>query len=198
VFINSFNQLADKHRFKKIEDSNIEKLKELSMLERLRYLNVPFYKLPFLTREFMLLYKSGIGSVSMIPGMLELLEKIPGSGLKMGILSSNSTSTIKTFVDMHGIGGIKDVYCSGKLTGKDRVFRSFLKEKNLSADDVIYVCDELRDIQACNRAGIKPVWVSWGFEREDAVKNARDFTIVHSPEELYVFIEKIIRKSNES
>jgi phosphoglycolate phosphatase len=190
VFIKSFNQLAAKYKFKKIEEANMEMLKDLSMMERLRFLHVPVYRLPFLTGKFLGLYKLEIGSVAFMPGIPELLNKISALGLETGILSSNSTTTIKVFLEGKGIAGISDVYCSGKLFGKDRVFRKFLKDKKLTADEVLYVCDELRDVEACNKAGIKSIWVSWGFEKEDAVSKGFDLCIAHSPEQLLEIIER--------
>jgi phosphoglycolate phosphatase len=189
AFIKSFNQLAFRYNFKKIEAANLDHLKALSMMERFHYLNVPLYRLPFLTMEFSRLYRSEIGSVSLMPGIPKLLEKISGIGLKAGIVSSNSNSIIESFVVKNAMQGISDIYCSGQLFGKDRVFRKFLKEKKFSPAQVVYVCDELRDVDACKKVGIKPVWVSWGYEREEAVNKDNNLCIAHSPEELFAIID---------
>lgn len=189
AFIKSFNQLAIKYNFKKIEAANLDRLKELSMMERFHYLDVPLYRLPFLTMEFSRLYRSEIESVSLMPGMPKLLEKISGIGLKAGIVSSNSNSIIKSFVVKNALQDITEIYCSGQLFGKDRVFRKFLKEKHLSPAEVVYVCDELRDVDACNKVKIKPVWVSWGYEREDTVNKNNDLCIADSPEDLFNIID---------
>ena len=58
VFISVFNQLAEKHGFKKIELSNIEILRKLSIKERCKHLNLPLYKIPFLSAELLDLYKN--------------------------------------------------------------------------------------------------------------------------------------------
>lgn len=44
--------------------------------------------------------------------------------------------------------------------------------------------DELRDILACQKNGVRVVWVGWGYDGEELVRVAApDFT-VHSPEEI--------------
>jgi phosphoglycolate phosphatase len=63
VFLSVFNQLADKYRFKRIDENNINDVRQLSMRERIRVLNVPVYKLPLLTAEFISLYKRSIDSI---------------------------------------------------------------------------------------------------------------------------------------
>jgi phosphoglycolate phosphatase len=189
VFISAFNHIAHKYHFKKIGPGNIDHLRNLSMMDRFRYLNVPLYKLPLLTNEFLSLYRSAIGSLALIPGMGQVLKKITDLSLDIGIVSSNSAATIRSFVAHNEIPGITDVYCSGKLFGKDRVFRKFLKDKKLSGCEVLYVCDELRDISACNKVQVKPIWVSWGFELEQAVKGGNALHTVHTPDELFAIIE---------
>ena len=189
VFISAFNHIAHKYNFKKIDATNLDYLKKMSMIERLRFLNVPLYKLPFFTKEFLSLYQSQVVSISLIAGMKSVLERITNLGLKIGIVSSNSVATIKSFVENNSIVDISDVYCSGRLFRKDRVFRKFLKEKNLASGEVLYVCDELRDILACNKVQIKPIWVSWGFEIKEAIKGGNIFYAAHTPEELITIIE---------
>ena len=189
VFITAYNHIAQKYNFKKIDAANLDHLRHLSMMERFRFLNVPLYKIPFLTNEFLSLYKSGAGALSLIAGMENVLQKITDLGLETGIVSSNSETTIKRFVEKNGIHGISGVYCSGRLFGKDRIFRKILKDRNLAGSEVLYVCDELRDILACNKVQVKPIWVSWGFEIEEAVNGGNILCSAHTPEELSAIIE---------
>ena len=190
VFIKTFNQLADRFGFHKIGEHNLDQLHQLSMMERFRYLKVPLYKIPFLTKEFLSRYGAEITSVSLMPGMKHALESIRELGLQIGIVSSNSVHTIKGFVDANGLPVIPDIYCSGRLFGKDRLFRKFLKDKKLASAEVLYVCDELRDILSCKKVGIRPVWVSWGFEKQEALGTIDNLKIAHNTGELLDIIKQ--------
>jgi phosphoglycolate phosphatase len=183
VFITAFNQIADKHNFKKIEPHNLQHLKTLSMSERFRFLQVPLYKMPLLTNEFLKLYRAQLPNIAFIEGIETVLEKTAALGLQIGILSSNAPDIIKQFLRNNKISHVTDVYSSSKLFGKHRVFRKFLKEKKLAAQEVLYVCDELRDITACNTVNIKPIWVSWGFELKEVMPQA-DLHTADTPEQL--------------
>jgi phosphoglycolate phosphatase len=189
VFVSAFNQIAHKYKFKKIEAANLDHIRKLSMIDRFRFLNVPIYKVPFLTREFLSLYRSQITGVSVIKGMETVLKRVNDLGMNTGIVSSNSAVTIKNFVKNNGITGIADVYCSGRLFGKDRVFRKFLQDKKLASNEVLYVCDELRDIVACKKVQLKPIWVSWGYEIKEAMQGETTYYTAHTPGELISIIE---------
>lgn len=41
--------------------------------------------------------------------------------------------------------------------------------------------DEHRDIVACKKAGIKVIWVGWGFDAEEVVKAAKPDFMVYEP-----------------
>jgi phosphoglycolate phosphatase len=191
AFISAFNTLAGKYRFKKIDEDSIPQLKSLSMLQRLQWLNVPLYRIPFLTPEFLSLYRNGLDSVIPVPGIEEVFTAIDNMGLKAGIVSSNAADTIKSFLHNNGMTGIADVVAAPKLFGKDRVLRKFAARNRLAASELLYVCDEQRDVQACNKAGVKTVWVRWGFEEESALQGDRPSFIADDPGALVSIIEKM-------
>ena len=49
-----------------------------------------------------------------------------------------------------------------------------MKKFRLNKENIIYIADEIRDIDACRKAGIKIISVCWGFNSKAAlsVKNA--------------------------
>lgn len=188
--VTAFNRIAGKYNFKTIQPEELEYINSLSMLDRFLYLKVPLYRLPFLRKEMLTIYEEQIRHVPVIPGMAAVLDTLRGSGLKIGILSSNDPAIIRSIMELNGIAPPDDIYCSGKIFGKDRVFKRFLREQKLHRDEVLYICDEQRDITACDKAGIKPVWVSWGFEMADVLERGAGLTVAHSPDELLSVIQQ--------
>jgi phosphoglycolate phosphatase len=71
----------------------------------------------------------------------------------------------------------------GGLFGKDKIIRSILKKRKLKSDEVLYVGDEVRDIEACRKLGIKIAAVTWGFSSKELLeKNKPDFLIDRAEE----------------
>lgn len=182
--ITLFNQLAEKHKFKKVEEDDVDLLKRMSIIERCKYLNVPIYKIPRLATELYSLYHNSIEKVIPVDGMKDLFTELKQKGYKLAIISSNSEKNIRTFLKRHQIEDITDILDSNNIFGKDRVIKKFLNTYNLKTKEVIYVGDERRDIIASKKSGVKIIWVGWGFDAvEMAVKQYPDY-IVNKPKEI--------------
>ncbi|MEH7456754.1 HAD hydrolase-like protein, partial [Bacillus sp. JJ1127] len=78
----------------------------------------------------------------------------------------------------------EEVYCSKNLFGKDKIIKKFLKEKKLTEADMLYVGDEQRDIVACKKAGVNVIWVGWGYDVLETVKEDSPDYMVNTPNEI--------------
>ncbi len=63
-----------------------------------------------------------------------------------------------------------------------------MKLHRFGADDVIFIGDETRDIEACKRAGIRCVAVTWGYNSEKSLAAQNPHRVFHRPEELRALI----------
>lgn len=50
------------------------------------------------------------------------------------------------------------------------MIKKFLKEKKLQTEEVLYVGDEQRDVVACKKIGVEIIWVGWGYDVLDTIK----------------------------
>jgi phosphoglycolate phosphatase len=192
VIVSVYNQIADRHKFKQVSPLNIAHLKTLSINDRLKFLNVPIRWIPILTIQFLSEYRKNISRIAMIPGMKDILIQIINEGYDISIVSSNSTETIKCFLEKNELGLIKDVYSSSRLYKKDKVIKKVLKKKGIKNTEVIYVGDERRDIAACKICEVKSAWVSWGLDIYDEV-NAPDY-IAHYPKDILEILKENLYK----
>ena len=76
---------------------------------------------------------------------IQLAQKM---GLRIAILTGGNTNAIRTRYENLGV---QDIYmkCAVKIT----TFEEFLKKYNLSADEVIYVGDDIPDYEVMKRCG---------------------------------------------
>lgn len=189
VFISVFNQLAEKHKFKKIEPEAIETLRRQSIMERCKALNFPLYKLPFFAGEAYRLYKNASGNLILFERIKELLDELKSRGYKLAVISSNSEYNIRDFLQKNHLEYIKDIFCSNNIFGKDKIIKYFLKVRKLKKSEVIYVGDELRDIVGCKKAGVKVIWVGWGYDVIDMARQENPDYIVTSPQEILEIVK---------
>jgi phosphoglycolate phosphatase-like HAD superfamily hydrolase len=75
------------------------------------------------------------------------------------------------------------VRCSSKLLGKARMIRSVIRRQHVRAAEILFVGDETRDIEACQKVGVRIVAVTWGYNsRRSIVAMKPDFIFDDSKE----------------
>lgn len=183
IFLMLYNELAAKHGYALMNADNLEYLRGLSISERCKILKVPLYKLPFLAAEIIKKYKTSIPALQFNEGIKGMLESMAAGGTLYAILSSNSKSNIQEFFALQGIA-VNEVYTSGKIFGKDKMLKKFLKDKSLDPSEILYVGDEARDIIACKKAAVRIAWVSWGYDSYAAIQSHSPHYIINHPSEL--------------
>ena len=67
---------------------------------------------------------------------------------------------------------------------KDRAIKELLSQQALAPDEMIYIGDEMRDVDACRKVGMKIIAVCWGFNSKAALERKSPDYLVESPEEL--------------
>jgi phosphoglycolate phosphatase len=191
AFITIFNQLAEKHQFRKLEVAHLNTLRQMSIRERCEELQVPMYKIPLLAAEVYRKYQRALHNVHLFPGIKEMLQHLNNEGFQLAILSSNSEANIRAFLQHQEIDSISQVICSRYIFGKDKLLLRFLKTQKLSPAEVLYVGDEQRDMVACRQVRIKMIWVNWGYDAFELVQPLQPDFIAYQPGDIIAIAEGI-------
>ena len=182
VSISIYNQLAEKYNSKKIE--NIQNIQKLPLMERFKTLDIPLYKLPHFAAEFTKQYKYSLKNIPMVTGIRELLIELKRQGYQLAIVSSNSESNIRDFFRENQLDVFGTIINSTNILGKDKVIKKLMTTHKLNSPDVLYVGDEKRDITACKKLGIKIIWVNWGYDLVETVRDEHPDYVVTSPQDI--------------
>lgn len=183
-FISIGNKLAEKHSFRKITEEDIPRFREYDVIRVLRELKIPLWKLPLIVNDGRSELHKIIDILKPIKGIKKQLQKLHEAGVILGILTSNSEKNVRKFLEKNEMQLFDFIYTGSSLFGKDKVMKSLLKEKGFANEDVFYVGDETRDIEAAKKVKIKMIAVTWGFiSRKGLEKCSPDF-LIDKPEEL--------------
>lgn len=191
IAINVANQLAEKHRFKTIVKSDLDYLRKISISEKCKFLGFPLYKLPLWAPEFYTLYRHSCEKLSLFEGIKEMLDELNSLGYQIAIISSNSENIIREFLHKNNIIYINKIFCSKHVFGKDIIIRRFLRDQRVGCAEVIYVGDEHRDVVACKKTGIKVIWVEWGFDIIEMVRQVFPDYVAKEPEDILQIVKSI-------
>ena len=188
--IQLFNDFADKYGYKKIRDDEVEYLSTLSIPNRLKALKCPMYKLPMLLIDMKKKYKRDVVTLGCVDGISEVLRDLKKHGLTIGILSSNYEENIKSFLDSNKIDDFDFVYTASNIFGKDKAILRLMKEKGITPSEMLYIGDELRDIEACNKIHVPCAAVTWGFEAQELLISANPQYIINEPVQICNIIKE--------
>ncbi len=186
------NEHAEELGFKKVTNAEVEKMKGMTVSEILAYVKVPFYRLPSLIRLFHKEIANVIVQAPTFDGMEEVLQELKESGMKLGIISSSNKENILSFLRHHKLDHYFDfVYSKFNLFGKHETIKDVLKKFSYKSREVIYVGDEVRDIEAARKASIDVIAVTWGFNTKELLMKANPTFIINSPKEVLKILKPV-------
>ncbi len=184
------HHFKEKYKKNNMSLAQFQKIKSLPMVEKIRMMGVPLYKLPSISREAKKVYASFLGEVKIAEGMSDTLKKLDHMGLQLNIISSNSVKNICQFLKNNQIHYFSEIYCAPNMLKKDKTILKFLKKKRLSRESILYIGDELHDITACKKIQVKVAAVSWGLDSSELLRAGNPDFFCSKPMDIYHFISK--------
>jgi len=186
------NDLAEKYNFQKIKKEEQEYFRSLSILERIKAIQLPVYLIPLIAAEVNIRYRKSVNTVPLVSGIDKAIQDLRVSGLKLSIMSSNSITNINALFKKENIVAFDNIYTSANIFGKDMGINLFLNRNRLKNDQVIYIGDECRDIVACKKNNVKVIAVAWGYDSKERLAKEKPDYIVSSPSEITGIINSLM------
>ena len=179
-----FNQVAEEFNLPKITDSLLKELRTLSAREIFKRSELSLWQLGKLVRIIQKDLKDNITSIKVVDGIPEVIARLKKMGFQVGVLTSNTSENVQLFLDHHQIGQIDFIYTGKSIFGKHKTLRKILARNELNANEVLYIGDEVRDIEAAKKVGTRSVAVTWGLNSTEKLETAEPSGLVNKVEEL--------------
>lgn len=177
-------KLNDALKLFKKEEISIEDFRNISSDDFISRLDTPKYKLLYYLWKGRRLFGERVESLRAFNGIEECLKQLKARGFKLAVVSSNSKSNVEKFLKANNLNYFDIVASPLLVFNKSAVIKRVMRKLNVLPDEVFYVGDETRDIEAAHAAGVTAVSVTWGYHfRKLLVRFAPDYTI-DTPQEL--------------
>jgi phosphoglycolate phosphatase len=135
--------------------------------------------------------RTKMADIPLVSGIKEVLRDLSQEGFRLGVFTSNTKKNVEVFLKKNHLENVFDfVYSENNFFGKDKAMHRLLKKYSLKKEDITYVGDECRDINAMKNAGVAMIAVSWGFESRRVLESADAEMIADTPEELAELLRK--------
>jgi phosphoglycolate phosphatase len=178
------NRLARQHHFREIRDDEREQLRTLDTLQLIRALGMPLWKLPAILLQVRTLMAAEIRMISLFPGVAPMLMQLADCGARLALVSSNSWANIEVVLGPELAQLFTDIECEATLFGKRSKLRRVLRTAKLTADQAIYIGDELRDQRAAQAEKIAFGAVTWGHTPIEQFRSHQPAFLFQSREDL--------------
>ena len=178
--------LSDKQIIKEIRSKSYQELLKGSFKKA-------WLKLPYvisMIKNMQVELEKKMANSKFFPGVKESLFDLKKEGYKLVMISSNRKENIDKFIKFNKLNIFDFIHGKTDLFGKASYLEKFLRDYNLKKSEVIYIGDEIRDVEACKKVGIKMIGVSWGLHTVEALKNNGVDYIIRKPHEILRIISK--------
>ncbi|MDJ0707126.1 MAG: HAD-IA family hydrolase [Leptolyngbyaceae cyanobacterium MO_188.B28] len=186
------NRLAPLFGFSPAGPEKIKFFQTLSTQQLLQQSEISVFKLPFLLRRVKTELRREIQQLNLIPGVRDALIALSNEGHTLGIVTSNSADNVHLFLKKHDLADLFSFIHTGTaLFGKSKVLKQVLRRNQLNADQVLYIGDETRDIEAAQKIPIRVVAVSWGFNSHQVLMSKKPDFLIDHPNELMQIVTQL-------
>jgi len=164
--------------------ADIDKLRMLSATEAIRKYKLSMLDVLFIGKK----YEDGIYrrlvKLKVFPGLKPAIARLDRS-YGLGMISSTRRENVAGFLHHTGIDKYFDFIEAGSpLLGKPGRIRAIMKKHGYGRADVVYVGDEVRDIEAARKVGIKVIAVGWGINKSRRLRAEKPDFFVRTPAQL--------------
>jgi phosphoglycolate phosphatase-like HAD superfamily hydrolase len=195
--LNIYNRISPEFNCNPIKDEDRELLRKRKPQDLLKVYGVTKLKLILILLRIRKEMSNLIPELKPVKGIRESLKEIKNTGLRLGILTSNSKNNVNAFLENNGMSELIDFIYSGKsLFGKDRVLMRLLDNEKISRDNIIYIGDEARDIEASKKVSIPVIVVSWGLNKKDFLVTLHPNQIADTPADIFGCINQILTRQS--
>lgn len=185
------NQLAPEFGYRVLPEEEVPMARGMRTRELMKHLGISMTKMTRLARRGSEELTRCMPSVQPLPGVPEMLRTLKEKGYVLGLVTSNTQTNVSIFLKGHDLEVFEFIQCSSKLMGKAREFRAVMKQRKLSPAELITVGDEMRDIEAAHKAGIRIAAVTWGYNSQKALEVLKPHFVFHEPRELVAFLDQL-------
>ena len=181
LIVGAVNRLLKEGGEEEIGDDIIEELKNKGVRKMVKRMNISLLKMFFISRRVRVEMSKEIKKAKVKEGIKDVLEELSKRGYILGILTSNSRRNVVEFLKESDLP-LFDFIITSSIFGKKRKIKKIKKR-----GEVVYIGDEIRDVEAGKGAGVSTIAVTWGVNSEESLLSANPDMVAREPKDILNF-----------
>ena len=188
LYIDVMRKIYHEYNFKYIDDDDIELCRAMTSKEIIQYLGISPLQIPMIAHRIRGDFTQRMKEQKIFTGVDSVLESLKQEGHKLFILSSNSEENINIFLRLNNITQFDAVFSKSSIFGKSGIIKKIINKNKIITDDLYYIGDETRDIEAAKKINIKSIAVTWGYNNRKALLDKNPDYIIDKPQQLLALL----------
>ena len=180
-------QVADQYHLPEVELDDSETFRRLDAHQMVMRMGFSFWKIPLIARDMRRLATRDAHKIPLFPGVDQLLHGLSRQGIRLGVVSSNSSENVQRAIGPALAALIQYYECNVSIFGKAARIRKVLQQSGASPQDTIFIGDELRDLEAAQKVGVAFGAVAWGYTDVSAF-------LERSTQEIFMSMEALLAR----
>lgn len=186
-----YNEMASRYKYHPITREELMHIKNLHIKEIMEIVDIPFIKLPRVINQGQKRMRVRAEEIRAFnSGIKGVMDELSKETEIIGILTSNIKRTVRSFLKQYEIETDFDFLLSSALLSKQKKIRKVLKKYDLKAEELLYIGDETRDIEACHIAGVDVAAVRWGYNSPAALERCHPTYMIEDLEALIKIVKE--------
>ncbi|MBU3917208.1 HAD-IA family hydrolase [bacterium] len=194
VILPIFNVLAVKYAKRDLSDLSVEEIKSRTGPQIIKYIGIPFWRIPRAIAAARSEFYKVADQVKVFENIPEVLLELKKTAF-IGIVTSNSSKNIEIMLKSNNINYFDFVSTKSKLFKKHNNLKKVIRDRALKSDlennRVVYIGDEIRDIEAAKRVGMPIISVTWGYNSADALKRFNPTYLAEDPKDIIKIVDEM-------
>jgi phosphoglycolate phosphatase len=181
VFLKCMNHLSKEFGYERMEDSVQLRRKGMGRIisEQMKLPRSVWRSYADRLREEI---KHRFHEIPLFPSVKAVIQALVPAH-KIGIVSTNSQTIIRNTLEKEGLA-VDFLLTDIGLGQKAEILMKVIDERIRDGAQLVYVGDEIRDIEACQQVGVKVIAVTWGFEPRETLEQAHPDYLIDDPSAL--------------
>ncbi len=112
--------------------------------------------------------------LELFKGTVEFLQELNESGVNIFLVTYNQKIIVDSTLEKYNCKDLfKEIYQVDLWKSKSNTIKSLIEDHKINSDDIVFIGDEIRDVESAHSVGVKAIAVEWGFNTPKVLKESK-------------------------
>ncbi len=174
------------------QEHTVNQLRGLTIWEIIQTIPGGWWKFAYLLALAKKHVRENAYRIKAYPGIIYTLNTLCDQGYVMHVVTSNKTENVANFLRQYDLEGVfRSINETHGFWRKAKTLKKFCRREKLDPRECVYFGDEIRDIQACRKAKIPIISLTYGYNSEAGLEKFSPEALARKPTQILTLLSTL-------